>query len=130
METITTKEQLKQNIRTFETYLNSQDTAVRDYTYELCKKGICFVAYKISGSWHFAPSRFLGYVNNSLEQHEKNNTKDGRVTNPAIDTILNKKPDSIQELEECYIDFCNKLGIVPNKTGAFGVARKYWQINL
>lgn len=130
MQPITTKEQLRQNIITYETYLNSVNSSIRDFSYDLCKNGICFVSYKVNGSWHFAPSRFLGYLNNSIEQHEKNDTKDGRVTNPAINTALNKKPDTSQELEECYIDFCNKLGIVPNRTGPFGVARKYWQFNL
>jgi hypothetical protein len=75
----------------------------------------------------FAPSRFIGYKNNTITKHESNITKDGRETNPAISDALGvKQPIINEELEELYKKYCIYLGFSPPPKGAFGVTRKYW----
>lgn len=76
----------------------------------------------------FGPSRFLGYVGNTLEAHERNDGKDGRDTNDAISAVLGTEPASDDFLEAHYKAFCARIGVTPNRTGSFGVQRKYWFI--
>ena len=72
------------------------------------------MAYKSANNLHFAPSRFIGYINNIKDKHEINSSKDGRVTNPVITFILGQYPYNNDNMERSYIDFCNMLGIKAN----------------
>ncbi|MCB1660680.1 MAG: HNH endonuclease, partial [Pseudomonadales bacterium] len=74
----------------------------------------------------FAPSRFIGYANNTIDKHEANHSKDGRETTPKISKLLGKDCVFDEELEKSYREFCQALGFEANDTGAFGVKRKYW----
>lgn len=93
------------------------------------KRGTCFIAYQIEEEIRFAPSKFLGYVNNSLEKHIPSKT-DGRDTNEMIISILEAKPIFNEKLEKKNISFCRNLGLQPGEKGAFGAQRKYWLLNL
>ncbi|MFC1764862.1 HNH endonuclease [Planctomycetota bacterium] len=86
----------------------------------------CFVAYEYESKVHFAPSRFIGYQENSISKHQKNKSKDGRVTNTTIVDILKETPQVDGQLEFRYKQFCQELGFTPHKTGTYGVARKFW----
>jgi hypothetical protein len=93
----------------------------------LIKRGTCFIGYQSDGMMKFVPSRFIGYVKNSLTKHENNWERDGRDTNPAISKVLRVKaplPDA--KLDELYKKYCVFLGFSPRKTGSFGAPRKYW----
>ena len=93
---------------------------------KLIKRGTCFIAYKIDSELRFAPSRFLGYENNTLSKHAIMDV-DGRKTNKAISKILKPNKLKVGAYEEQYLDYCTNLGIKPQtKGGAFGVKRKYW----
>jgi len=126
MKTVEKYDEILQNIKTLDQYLESSDNG--EYARGLIKRGTCFVVIQAEeGSYHFYPSRFIGYVNNNRQIHANNDSKDGRVTNKAISTIFNNKnPLPTQELESKYCDFCNKLGFTANSTGSFGVQRKFW----
>ena len=68
---IETVEELESNLNQVENYLNDSNEVVLDEIKSLIKNGKNFVAYQIEGTneIHFAPSRFIGYLNNSLEVH-------------------------------------------------------------
>lgn len=124
---IETKEELKNNLERVEAYLNDTDEAA---TYEIIKligNGTNFVAYQIedSNEIHFAPSRFVGYLNNSLKVHlVHNNGKDGTDTSPQINKILHKKRTYDDELERLYLAFCSKIGAKAKDMQQ--TQRKYW----
>lgn len=123
-------DQLIQNIDTVENYLTEGNDDERLETSKLIKRGTCFVAYKINNETRFAPSRFLGYVNNKLFKHSTKDL-DGRETNKAIISILKAKPLIDSSFEEKYKEYCYKLGIkLQLNGGAFAVKRKYWTLNL
>lgn len=127
---VTTPNEILQNIKLIDTYLSDMESKIRrEYALDRIKNGICFLAVSNHGIYRFYPSRFIGYINNSMEAHEKSDVKDGRETNAAISKILKSQPQVSELLEHEYIKFCNSLRIKPRKKGPFGVVRRYWVIS-
>jgi hypothetical protein len=113
------------NIQILEAYRYSKNNEDVKFYNDLVKRGTCFVATKTEENLVFAPSRFIGYLKNNRKKHITNESKDGRVTNPAIETILESKFRVDEGLERAYRSFCLSLGFAANEKGSFGVTRKY-----
>lgn len=129
IEFVNSKEEILNNIETLESYLNPfgyKDK--RMFALDLIKNGICFVAYKKDDVIKFAPSRFLGYLDNDMTKHDANEYKDGRETTPIISDILGSEPTEDSEMEAAYQAYCSKLFITVGKKGAFGRKRKFWRM--
>ncbi len=124
MKHIESIEELEKNLETIEFYLSEGTDSEIDKTIKLIRAGSCFVAYKINNELRFAPSRFVGYRNNTLEQH-LNSQKDGRETNVVIERLMDNKLEMSEELEASFLNYCLNLGIDPYKK-----KRKYWSHNL
>lgn len=125
MEVVTTIQQVTDNIEELERGRLAELTVSAAYR-ALIKQGTCFLPYMSSEGLAFAPSRFLGYVQNSLSTHTQNPDRDGRVTNTALNKVLGLQPRADASLERRYKLFCTQIGFQPSQAGAFGVARKYW----
>lgn len=126
MDTVKNWDDILKNIEMLEKYSNSTGDEKTFHT-QLIKKGTCFIAYQVNNDIHFAPSRYVGYANNDINIHKDNESKDGRVTNPAINKILGgETPRTNIGLEFEYKKYCQSLGFTANKAGSFGVARKFW----
>ncbi|MCK4542962.1 MAG: hypothetical protein KAU17_12065 [Spirochaetales bacterium] len=123
MELISSMRDLEENLITLEKYKGSDDYRYVEFYKGLIKRGRCFVAYKNNGQYLFAPSRFIGYKNNSMEKHLANDEKDGRETNPVIDKIIGVQSEPDKSLEGKFRHLCVNLGIEP-----WRVKRKYWSI--
>lgn len=130
MKLINSKNQLIKNIDTLESYLTEGEEYSSNEVKALVKRGTCFVAYKVDNEIRFAPSRFIGYINNKLDRHSASEEKDGRETNKAIIKILESKPLPNDKLNQKYLKYCNRLGIQPSEKGSFGAPRKFWQLEL
>ena len=126
MKTVDSLTEIKSNIKVIDNYLKSKNDEKVSYAKQLIKKGICFIAIANENGYSFYPSRFIGYANNNMSKHEKNEEKDGKETNPVISNLLNANPEFDEKLEEEYKKYCEFLGFKANKSGAFGVQRKYW----
>lgn len=115
--------ELMVNLFQVDTYLNSDNDVEYNEITTLIKRGTDFVVYKSNSDYHFAPSRFIGYLNNDLMTHlVKNNGKNGSKTTPRINRILSKSCKKNKIWEDKFLEFCQKLGVQPsNKTN-----RKYW----
>ncbi len=116
---ITCKDDLIQNLDTIESYLNWQSNE-EDHQEMLgyIKRGKVFVAYKIKETYHFAPSRFVGYKSNTLEKHRINRSNqkvDGRKTTPAISKLLESTNLQNENINSHFINFCALLDIKPNQ---------------
>ena len=109
IELVESKEDIKYNIKVIDKYLSDKVDPEYSFALNLIKRGICFVADDSSGQTRFYPSRFLGYATNSMDMHQNNDQKDGRVTNPAITEILGSKPEPNSELEKAYTEYCEYL---------------------
>lgn len=125
---IETIEELKNNLLQVELYLIGIEGV--DARMQMCKlisRGSVFVAYQLKDGMHFAPSRFLGYLNNKWYCHIiKNNGKDGTITTPRISALLHCNPQPNIDLEKKYIHFCETIGVQPKKMNR--TERKYWLI--
>lgn len=128
MDVVKSMDEIRINMKTMDSYLIKADNPEYIYALSLISKGICFVADDSTGKFRFYPSRFIGYVNNTMSKHECNSSKDGRVTNPAISKVLNQKPEADSEMEIAYKKYCKSLGINVKEKGSFGVSRKYWKL--
>lgn len=128
MRTVENLNELKANIKVLDKYLNSKKDPENEFALGLVKRGTCFVAVKENGTYRFYPSRFIGYLNNNMDAHLNNDYKDGKETNPAISSILGRKPIPNPELDILYREYCELLGFVANERGTFGVERKYWVV--
>lgn len=122
MEFVATVDDILTNIRTLEKYLKSKILEEKTYAEDLVRKGKTILVYKVNGENHFAPSRFSGYKNNTMEKHIENDEKDGRDTNPVITEIIGR-PFENEKIESFFIDYCAKLGIKPDNT-----KRHYWRM--
>jgi hypothetical protein len=126
MKVVKTRKQIANNITELERGRNPRGKNFKEYR-KLIKLGICFLPYKSQKGLSFAPSRFVGYVNNKLATHADNLDKNGRKTNDAINSVLlGTKPTTDVALGQAYIEFCRTIGVTPSKRGAFGRKRKYW----
>lgn len=115
------KNQIITNIKTIEKYLMGDSDNDFDTMAKYISHGRVFIAYKIDGDFHFAPSRFIGYANNTLEQHRQNPDKHGTITTQHITRILGHSNIYSQELEVAYKTYCVWLGKQPSKNN-----RSYW----
>lgn len=124
-------EDVMYNCDVIDGYISSRKDPEYSYALNLIKRGTCFLAIEVDGQYKFYPSRFIGYYNNSMKQHERNGAKDGTVTNPAISFAIDQgKPVPNPKLDVLYREYCKSLGFSASDKGSFGVERKYWVIHL
>ena len=126
MEPITTRNELEMNLSRLDSYRRSRDAREREFYKRLLSQGICFVGFRHEGVLIFGPSRFVGYANNDLRRHQRNQSKDGRVTNRAIVRILGYQPGHDEQLEREYLRACAEVSVRPRQTGPFRTKRKFW----
>lgn len=119
---ITSKKQLIKNLDRIEGYLSNGSDELYDAMAQYIARGRVFVSYKVNGEYHFAPSRFVGYKDNTLVKHQNNQEKDGKKTTPAISHILGSRVyDS--RLEKAYLNYCEWLGVKPSDN-----KRSFWSL--
>ncbi len=78
-----------ENFRTLIKYRNSKSHSEQDYYTGLIRRGKVFVIEIINGNIELAPSKFVGYKNNSMQEHEryKSNGRSGTETTPQLTRI-------------------------------------------
>lgn len=128
MKAVENINQLQNNVDILEKYLVYKKEPEYEFALNLIKKGTCFLAIKIKEGYKFYPSRFIGYVDNTMDRHLNNVYKDGRETNIAISYIIGSKPKHNPTLNYEYIKYCEGLCFVAKDKGSFGVERKFWLI--
>ena len=121
MKEIENKKQLIKNLDTIEQYLQSDSEDIYGAMAKLIANGKVFVAYLVDGQYHFAPSRFVGYKDNSLVDHRANRTKHGWDTNREISRVLDQSNHFNDEMEKCYLAYCEQLDVRPSNNH-----RSYW----
>ena len=124
MKLISKLEQLIKNIETVEFYLTEGNEEEQLEVSNLIRRGRCLLCYKVQNEIRFAPSRFIGYVNNTLEGHIRSEV-DGRDTNIVINRILKSRPIQDETLRELYLNYCTSLGL-----NADNKKHKFWSLEI
>ena len=90
---ITSKEDVVKNIKTLYSYLgNTDDAETYKWATGILKNGRIYVAEIIDSKLYFAPSRFVGYKDNTAEKHQDNHG-DGNQTNDKLVEYYQKVQD-------------------------------------
>jgi len=111
MVLVTSEKQIQRNLATLEAARRSPRTSAQYEAYaRLVHRGRCFIPYDSDGTLHFAPSRFVGYVANSLSKHAASEERDGRKTNVAISKILGLALVDDPAVDDKFLSFCQSIG--------------------
>lgn len=95
---------------------------VRNLYADLIGRGAVFLAYLTGDGIAFAPSRFIGYTENTVLGHVQLAERDGRHTTRRVGELLCAKYGfTIRNLEDeaaksHYLRFCDRLDIKPRKS--------------
>ena len=132
---VNSREDIMANVDILERYLEKPYSAEGEYAKKLIGAGKCFVVICATAGFKFYPSRFVGYVGNTMQNHERMGeakkrtgvtTKDGKKTVPRMSKFLGpclKAGDGQWDaLEVAYQNFCKKHDVVP-----YGNNRKFWK---
>ncbi len=115
-------DQIIENIRTMEQYLNSDNAAEKEFARDLVKKGRSMLVYKVNGQNHFAPGRFLGFKKNSMSAHLENEKRESRDTSHTIQSLMGK-PFSHDAIEKEFSAYASAF-----KGNTLKSKRKYWRV--
>ncbi len=115
-------DQIIENIRTIEEYLNSDNIEDKEFARDLVKKGRAMLIYRVNGQNHFAPGRFLGFKKNSRHAHLENENRESRDTQPALQSIMGK-PFTHAAIEKEFLDYADTF-----KGATLKSKRKYWRV--
>lgn len=115
-DTIKTRDDVIQNIKTLYSYLSDGDEDHYQWAIERLKKGKNYVVEIIDSHAYFAPSRFVGYKDNTIEKHDENHG-DGTQTDDDLKAFYKKVQDN--RLDNL---FKNEISKYTRLTGS----KKYW----
>lgn len=114
-------EDIENNLVRLLEYRNSHNREELEFYLGLIKRGRCFVIYKHDSDVLCGPSRFVGYADNNLHAHLANKSRDGTITNAALENIFGHPPVENETAEKEYRKLCAHLGMKPSAG-----KRKYW----
>lgn len=114
---IETREDIVQNIKTLYSYLDGKvDNEHKDWAIQRMFQGKNYVIEVVDSQIYFAPSRFVGYVDNTMEKHDAN-PGNGTETDNKIKNFYQKVQDV--KLDALLQKAMSEYGIVVG-------AKKYW----
>ena len=114
---IETREDIVKNIKTLYSYLDGKvDREHRDWAIQRMFQGRNYVIEVVDSQIYFAPSRFVGYIDNTMEKHEAN-PGNGTETDNKIKIFYQKVQDV--KLDALLQKAMSEYGIVVG-------TKKYW----
>lgn len=128
MELVSSEEDIRDNLVAFNQALVREREQMRKgerdapgFYYELVRRGWNFIPYQVEREWRFAPSRYIGYTNNSREKHQQNKDKDGGKTDVAISGVLRHKRKPNKKMSDQFHKFAKRFKIKLDDK-----ERKFW----
>lgn len=114
---IETRRDVVKNIQTLYSYLKGEvDDKHKEWAIRLMTQGRNYVIELIGNQIYFAPSRFAGYMTNTMEKH-KEKPGDGTQTDNKIKSFYQKVQD--ERLDTIFQTAMSKYGITIS-------SKKYW----
>lgn len=125
MDLVETYDDLARNLHWLE-HTRAHPSSSDYYKYvEYIRRGQSYLPYVVDEGLAFAPSRLIGYRNNSFSAHASNSDKDGRITTPLITQIIGVDVEENIRLENQYVKFLAGLGGDPSPHKR---RRRFWPV--
>lgn len=136
---INSRDDIIQNIKTLYSYLSGGfDEGCKNWAIQKMTRGKNYVVEIIGNKIFFGPSRFVGYVNNTIDKHQENHG-DGTQTDEKIGDFYQKTQDPRldllfqKEMSKYNVSSGEKKYWIPNDTTvdeiiekSTGNRRRYW----
>lgn len=122
MQLITRKQDLIDNLITFEGYLNGDNEAQKQFAKDLLLVSSKLCVYKVDGENQFAPISFLVYMGNTSEDYFVNEEENTRDTSKTGTKVLGKS-FSHDAIQERYAAYAKSIGLDVAKAN-----REYWRV--
>ena len=122
-ELVSSVEDIVNNLVIFDQELAKERDTEGPY-HKLVKRGRVFISYKVGAKWRFAPSRYIGYKDNSMKRHDRNRG-DGGETSDRITIILDHDPEFDDRKSEQLQKFANRYDISMVKN-----LHRFWKLSL
>lgn len=110
MRLIDNSQKLKSNVDVLYKGLTKNGGKDYDYAVNLVKQGRNFIVYAKNDKLHFAPSRFVGYANNTFRKHQNHRTKNGSETSPKVSSVMHTGWLGNVKLDLLHKSFCESIG--------------------
>lgn len=125
MELVVNEDQVADNLAELDR-MGASNGDERQAYLDLIKLGKCYLPYLNDSGIAFAPSRFIGYVDNNIQAHGLNQDRHGSRTNVALNRVYGSYPVQNGGLQVEFERFCQSIGVKPSRDGSFGATRKFW----
>ena len=115
LEFVSNLNDLRRNLWTLEHYRCSVNSREQAFYNRLLRQGTCFLAWNGNdGALRFAPSRFIGYRHNSIENCKAHaGAMNARQVTVILSQLLGMVPRPNARLEFAYHRFCANADIQP-----------------
>jgi hypothetical protein len=111
------------NLETLEKYLTAGSKEETAFAKELVKNSVNMVVYKVEGVNHFAPSVFIAYPGNTMENQLKGHSEEQSDADKKVAKVVGKEAFCNGIMEGNYAKYCDSLGVkAPNQD------RLYWRL--
>lgn len=122
MQLVNRKQDLIDNIITFEGYLNGDNEAQKQFAKDLMLESTNLSVYKVDGENQFAPISFLVYMGNTSDDHFTNEEENTRDTTKTGTKVLGKS-FSHDMIQERYKTYAKSIGLDVAKAN-----RDFWRV--
>ncbi len=125
LEFVSNLDELRRNLWTLEHYRCSVNSREQAFHNRLLRQGGCFLAWNGNdGALRFAPSRFIGYRHNSIENCKAHaGAMNTRQAINILSCLLGMTPRPNAKLEFAYHRFCANAGIQADNASR---TRRFW----
>lgn len=124
---VTSIDDIVKNVDTLYNYGQSDVVEERNFHDARIKNGKLFVAVQSETGYRFAPSKFAGYIENSIQHKDLSPQRDGRITNVAIKKLvlnaLEPGDGGYEKIDQHFSDYCSQHNIEPSNHHR---PRRYW----
>lgn len=118
---VTKRDDVVDNLITFEKHLRSRKKKEKDWAVGELLKADKVVIYKVDGENHFAPAGFCAHVDNSIEAYEEDTTEMKDIVKTLTKIIGNSFYN--EKTDEKHVEYAAKYGkATPNQN------RDFWRV--
>lgn len=121
MPFVTKREQVVENLKTFEDHIRSGKKDEVDWAVKLLISAETIVIYKVNGENHFAPSEFCAHIGNTIADFNDDETPLKDISKVLTKIIGN--PFNNEKTDEKHVEYCAKFGKVK-----LNPDREFWRV--